>query len=289
MANLNLKFEEQGWRLLLRTFGWIFGVLCFLFGLGELLGGNFIAAIPILVIAGLLLPLVRDWTYKKTGRRLPLWARTLSIIGLMMIVRAFVPTEDQAPREAREQERVERTVEERAQEVVDDERAGRPDPTIAQEVTPSGYMVSPSGTRCYYTQTILNELLIESLYEGNRIGGRGRIEFDDQDCMNTTTSADSLGTVLVTVFNHVWALYANQVGEGDPEDAMYVGLPGTTDDLCLQSASNNLGVSLNFIKTGGGRGLFAVNHALALDGCPNTVDPDGVGRELAKTLMRWFP
>ena len=289
MANLNLKFEEQGWRLLLRTFGWIFGVFCFVVGLGELLVGKFIAAIPLLVIAGLLLPLVRDWTYKKTGRRLPLWARTLSIIGLIMIVGESVPTEDQAAREAREQERVERTVEERAQEVFDDERAGGADPTIAQESSPSGYMVSPSGTRCYYTQTILNELLIESLYEGNRIGAHGRIEFDDQDCMDTTTSTDSLGTVLVTVSNHVWALYADQVGEGDPEDAIYAGLPGTSDNLCLQSARNNLGVSLNFIKTGGGRGLLAVNHALTLDGCPDTVDPDGVGRELAKTLMRWFP
>ena len=202
---------------------------------------------------------------------------------------ALLPEPTPEELEAREQERVERTVEERAQEVFDDERAGRPDPTIAQESSPSGYMVSPSGTRCYYTQTILNEFLIESLYEGNRIGAHGRIEFDDQDCMDTTTSTDILGAVLVTVSKHVWALYADQVGEGDPEDAIYAGLPGTSDDLCLQSVRNNLGVSLNFIKTGGGRGLLAVNHALTLDGCPDTVDPDGVVRELAKELLRWFP
>ena len=163
-----------------------------------------------------------------------------------------------------------------------------PDPAIAQGFPLSGYMVSPAGVRCHYTE-VLNKFLIEALYEGAQIGANGRIEFDDQDCMNTTTSADNLGTVLVTVSNHIWSWYAAQVGEGDPEDAIYAGLSGTSDNLCLQSASNHLGVSLNFIKTGGGRGLLAVNHALALDGCPDTVDPDGVGRELAKELMRWIP
>ena len=157
-----------------------------------------------------------------------------------------------------------------------------PDPAVAQEFPPSGYMVDPNGTRCDYTKQVLNEFLIEWLYEGARIGANGRIEFDDQDCMDTTTSGDNLAVVLVTVSRHIWSWYAAQVGKDDPEDNIYAGLSGPSDNLCLQSASNNLGVSLHFIKTGGGRGLLAVNHALALDGCPNTVDPEGVMRELAK-------
>lgn len=130
---------------------------------------------------------------------------------------------------------------------------------------------------------------MESLYEGARIGANGRIVFGDQDCMDTTTSADNLAAVLVTVSKHIWSWYAPRVGKGEPEDGIYAGLSGPNDNLCLQSASTNPGVSLKFIKTGGGRGLLAVNHALALDGCPDTVDPEGVMRELAKDLMRRVP
>ena len=93
------KSGGQRWRIA----SWFFGGLFFFAGLGGLLSGDFIPAIAILVIVGLLLPPVRDWTYRKTGRRLPLWARTLSIVSLMIIVgRSTESTENTPPASRRE-------------------------------------------------------------------------------------------------------------------------------------------------------------------------------------------
>lgn len=76
---------------------WVFGVFFLLGGLAGLLAGDFIPAIAVLAIAGLLLPPVQMRIHKNTGQNLPLWMRALSIFILLIVAGVFAPQTKERP------------------------------------------------------------------------------------------------------------------------------------------------------------------------------------------------
>ena len=76
-----------------RSLSWIFGSMCTLAGLAGLLDGadDVVTSVAFLAIGALLLPPIRDFAHGRTGYALPRWARTFSILGLLVVAGAFVP------------------------------------------------------------------------------------------------------------------------------------------------------------------------------------------------------
>ena len=76
---------------------WLFGMALLIGGVGQLFQGNVIPAFAALGGSALVLPPVREWVYAHTGRSLPVWGRTLALVGLLAVVGESAPSDGTTP------------------------------------------------------------------------------------------------------------------------------------------------------------------------------------------------
>ena len=70
--------------IVLVTLGWLFGTLLLTLAILLSMNGKFLPALPLLVVALLVLPPVRDYAQNLTGKSVPVWGRAILIVVLLV-------------------------------------------------------------------------------------------------------------------------------------------------------------------------------------------------------------
>lgn len=89
-----------------RVAGWIVGAFFFLGAVADVTEGNFFSAAVALAISGAVIPQVRLFLGTQTGIEIPVWGRTLLILGLIVTLGAVQPDQARVPARSRSQEEV---------------------------------------------------------------------------------------------------------------------------------------------------------------------------------------